>query len=211
MTDSRDMLAGPEGGDGGAGPGRSTRGGRVLVVCTGNVCRSPYMERRLARGLAGTGVVVVSAGTRALVGEGIDPGSAERLRKVGAGVDDFAATQLTAQIVADADLVLTASREHRGEVVQLHPKALRYCFTWTDFADLVHGLEPAGYGRPGPDQTWVSHVAAVAAARRGTIPPRPREESDILDPYGRAPEEFYLMAEQIEEGLAPIVAVLTPR
>ena len=211
MTDSRDMLAGPESGDGGAGPGRSTQGGRVLVVCTGNVCRSPYMERRLAHALVEAGVEVVSAGTRALTGEGIDPGSVERLRRVGADVDHFTATQLTGQVAAQADLVLTASREHRGQVVQLHPKALRYCFTWADFADLVDGLDAAGIGRPGPDQTWVAHVAAVAAARRGTIPPRSKEESDILDPYGRGPEKFYLMAEQIEKSLAPIVAVLTPR
>ena len=211
MTDSRDMSPGPAGGDGATGLGWSTRGGRALIVCTGNVCRSPYMERRLARALAGTGVEVVSAGTSALTCEGIDPGSVERLRKVGAHVDHFTATQLTGQVVAQADLVLTASREHRGQVVQLHPKALRYCFTWADFADLVDGLDAAGLGRPGPDQTWVAHVAAVAAARRGTIPPRSKEEADILDPYGRGPEKFYLMAEQIEKSLAPIVAVLTPR
>ena len=49
--------------------------GSILVVCTGNVCRSPYIERRLRHELAGTGIEVTSAGTRALVGHDMDAGT----------------------------------------------------------------------------------------------------------------------------------------
>ncbi|MDN5797010.1 MAG: low molecular weight phosphatase family protein [Intrasporangium sp.] len=193
-----------------AGSEASARNGRVLVVCTGNVCRSPYMERRLAQVLEGTGVEVVSGGTAALVGQGMDPGTAHELGQVGVSVVGFVSTQVTAQRVGEADLVLTAAREHRATVAQLHAKALRYCFTWADFADLVDGLDPDGLGRPAPGQTWVSHVASLAAARRGTVPPRSKEQSDILDPYRLGSEEFSRMARQIEEDLPPIVAALSP-
>ncbi|WP_170144128.1 hypothetical protein [Calidifontibacter indicus] len=46
---------------------------RILVVCTGNICRSPYIERVLATQLAGRGYTVESAGTRALVDYPMEP------------------------------------------------------------------------------------------------------------------------------------------
>ncbi|GMA87571.1 hypothetical protein GCM10025868_28210 [Angustibacter aerolatus] len=51
---------------------------RVLVVCTGNVCRSPLVERLLRQRLGTDAVDVSSAGTQALVGEPMtDPAAAE--------------------------------------------------------------------------------------------------------------------------------------
>ncbi|HSP60467.1 MAG TPA: low molecular weight phosphatase family protein, partial [Ornithinimicrobium sp.] len=61
--------------------------GRILVVCTGNVCRSPLVERLLQDGLDerwGTGRFVVrSAGTGALVDHPMDERSAEVLTGLG--------------------------------------------------------------------------------------------------------------------------------
>lgn len=184
--------------------------GRVLVVCTGNVCRSPYVERRLAQLLAGTGLTVTSAGTGALVGEPVDQSVARLLERVGASAVGFAARQLTPQLVAEADLVLAATREHRSHVVQMHPKALSYCFTIGDFADMVGGLDGAGAGIPEPNTSWAAHVAKLAAARRGTIAPRSGDESDIPDPFRQGPGVFERMARSIEAGLPAIVAALTP-
>lgn len=189
------------------------RGGAILVVCTGNVCRSPYIERRLTQLLHGTGTRVNSAGTGALVGSRIDPGSVAELRERGADPDPFEARQVTAQMVADADLVLTAARSHRAEVARLLPRSMAYCFTLGDFSDLVADVDAdllAEFGDPEPGSTWAGHVAAFAAARRGTIPPRPREESDIPDPYGQGRPAFARMAREVERVLPAVSAVLTP-
>src|SRR5690606_41368685 len=44
----------------------------LLIVCTGNVCRSPAIERLFRSAFAeGSGITVHSAGTGALVGEPI--------------------------------------------------------------------------------------------------------------------------------------------
>ena len=51
----------------------------ILVVCTGNVCRSPAAERLLASKLGST-VQVASAGTHALVGQPISEPMAALLR-----------------------------------------------------------------------------------------------------------------------------------
>lgn len=192
------------------GQGHTTSRGRILVVCTGNVCRSPYIERRLTQSLAHVGVDVASAGTIAMVGSGMDPLSEIALRNVGGDPRGFTASDLTAQEVAGADLVLTATRTHRGHVARMHPRSMSYCFTLGDFRDLVDGLDHHAVGAPDPGTSWVAHVTRAAAARRGLVAPRAAEHADIVDPYGREEATFAQMAEQIERELPPIIAALTP-
>jgi protein-tyrosine phosphatase len=194
----------------------AARAGRVLVVCTGNVCRSPYVERRLAQLLAGTGLEVSSAGTRALVGAPIEPGSVALLEQVGADTAGFASRQLTPALLADADLVVTATQRHRSDAVALNPRVLRHTFTLGELADLLADTDlravaeearAAGSGgTPGEDRTpWVLRVARAARHRRGFVRARAAGESDIPDPYGRGTEAYALMGRAIEE-LLPVVA-----
>jgi protein-tyrosine-phosphatase len=127
---------------------------RILVVCVGNLCRSPLAERLIrarldaALGSAADRFTVGSAGTEAAVGEPMAPRAAEVARDLGADPDGCTARQLTAELVADADLVLAAGREQRAEVVRLHPPAHRYAFTLLEFARLVAAPNPAA-GHPG--------------------------------------------------------------
>ena len=109
-------------------PGRPFR---VLYVCTGNICRSAVAERLLRRDLAARLgsrselVQVESAGVRGLVGEPIDADSAAALTALGGNPDGFAARRLDAELVQGADLVITANRKHRANVVRLDPSAAR--------------------------------------------------------------------------------------
>src|SRR5215204_6047632 len=77
----------------------------ILTVCTGNVCRSPAVERLLASKLGPT-VEVASAGTHALVGHPISEPMAALLS--GSGIEDqpFAARRLSEEMLKGADLVL---------------------------------------------------------------------------------------------------------
>jgi protein arginine phosphatase len=87
----------------------------VLFVCTGNICRSP-MAAAIARDLlarAGrTDVVVSSAGAYALVGEGATDDAMATAEEHGLNLDEHRARQLTAELVADADLVVGMQRAH---------------------------------------------------------------------------------------------------
>jgi protein-tyrosine phosphatase len=106
-----------------------TTGGSVLVVCTGNVCRSPFLQLALQRELdarrpdGAVGITVTSAGTGALAGRPMDERAAAQATARGLDPQTFLARQLTPAMVAGADLVLTATRRHRGEVATLHPRA----------------------------------------------------------------------------------------
>ena len=178
-----------------------TGAGQLLVVCTGNVCRSPYIERLLGAALAPYGVEVSSAGTDALVGQPMDDGSAQLLERAGVSAGGFTARQLTPTLARSADLVLTATRDHRRQVVRMAPKALRHTHAIVDFSDLLAGgdLEPAGEG------SFVAQLAAGAAARRNEIQVRDADESGIVDPYRRSPDVFDQMAAQVGHVLPPII------
>ncbi len=187
--------------------------GRVLVICTGNVCRSPYLERRLRQLLGGQDVHVESAGTRALVGADIEPGSTVSLEAVGADITGFASRQLAATMLDGADIVITVTQKHRADAVALHPRALRKTFTLGELADLVRDADLAHapeVSAAEPETPWAAIVAEVARGRRGLNPARTAAESDISDPYGRGSAAYALMSTEIESQLPVVVAALTP-
>ena len=204
------------GSDGSEGSARSAR---ILVVCTGNICRSPIIERYLTRHLNerwhGEGAMLVaSAGTSALVGSPMDDRAAEMAHSLGLDTEGFTARALTVEAIAAADVILTATRQHRGTVVSMYPKALRSCFAVRDFAAMLVDLPDdrgpiAGAGDGGDDaRRRVRRVVAAAAARRGFSPPLAPDDADIVDPYRRSDEVYAEMFGQIVGAMPGIVAAL---
>ena len=182
-------------------------GGEILVICTGNVCRSPFIERRLRQLLGSTAIVVSSAGTEALVGAPMDEQAAAQLTATGGDPAGFVARQLEPELIARADLVLTATRRHRGAVAVMSPGALRCTFALGDFADLVGGLSRDDLDDEAPDER-VRQVAELAARRRSAVAPRAATAVDIVDPYGRPNGVFVSMGRHVSELLPPAVRVL---
>jgi protein-tyrosine phosphatase len=170
---------------------------RVLFVCIGNVCRSPLGQHLLAARLPAEQFEVSSAGVGALVGEPMNAEAALHLEPHGITADGFAARQLTADIVADSDLILTATRAIRSRLLEDSPRALRRTFTVLEFAAL---LDTVPNGEP-------AEVVAGAAEQRSRAV---LGDYDIPDPYGRgesahrlAAEEMLAAVERIAKGLAP--------
>lgn len=177
------------------------------MVCTGNVCRSPFIERLLQAQLPAS-VEVSSAGTGALVGHPIDPGSLAQLERLGVVSGPFAARQLTPDLISTADLVVTATRDHRAAVARLQPRAMSITFTLGDLADLAQGMQERPDDDPATTAPGVARVVELVAARRGIVPPRPAREVDIIDPFRREDAVFAAMAEQVLAVLPPVVGLL---
>ena len=154
---------------------------RILIVCTGNICRSPLAEQLLRENLRNAGIdaVVTSAGTHAMTGSAMTPEAAALSTQYGASNTDHVARQLTEQLIADADLVLTATRDHRRDVVILLPKATRYTFTLNQFARLVAPAEAEDFAAD--DQTGLDSIFRP----RGE-PARPAAPASSDAPAGRA-------------------------
>ena len=188
---------------------------RILIVCTGNICRSPFIERLLQRRLdehrpgSEHGIQVRSAGTSAMTGWSMDEQAAAQLVAHGGDPAGFTARDLTAELIAESDLVLTATRAHRGRVATMYPKALRQVFTFADFADLVAGIDGLTARLTTMDpRAWVREVTEKAAASRGLKPPLEPAQADIVDPFGSEDEVFATMAQQVVASMPAVVRAL---
>lgn len=95
----------------------------ILVVCIGNICRSPTAENLLREALSDRGVVVSSAGIGALVDKPIDPQAEEILRARGHQPHEHRARQLTREMLREADLVLVMERPHIEHIQRMAPEA----------------------------------------------------------------------------------------
>jgi protein-tyrosine phosphatase len=148
---------------------------------------------------------VHSAGTYGLEGYAIEPGAARELTSLGIDSAAFRARRVTADLVRDADLVLTATREHRGAVVTLEPKALARTYTMREFARLLAHVEPPAEGAPADRARAI--VAAVAAARSRYPAAHPKDD-DVADPYGRGDAAYAQAMQDITEALRRPLEVL---
>ncbi|MBB3229548.1 low molecular weight protein-tyrosine-phosphatase [Halomonas stenophila] len=95
---------------------------RILVLCTGNICRSPVAGALLAARLPNK--QIETAGLNALVGQGVEPKARRLAEAEGLDVSGHEARQLTSEILQGADLVLVMSAGQRLVVSQMDPAAL---------------------------------------------------------------------------------------
>lgn len=100
----------------------------ILVVCYGNICRSPMAEVLLQaavdRRLGGRGAVVVtSAGTHAYEGNPASRLGVEAMSSRGLDLRRHRSRPVTKALVRRADRVVCMTREHRDSVLQLVPEA----------------------------------------------------------------------------------------
>lgn len=95
----------------------------ILVVCVGNICRSPMGEFLLKQraDAAGATVTVASAGLGALVGHGADPFAVEVMNEHGVDIATHRAQQLTAELVKQHELILVMERWQQKEIEHLYP------------------------------------------------------------------------------------------
>jgi protein-tyrosine-phosphatase len=96
---------------------------QVLVVCTGNTCRSPLGEVLLRAHLAAdprlAGVTVASAGTNAATGAPASEGSYLVALERGLDLSAHRATLLTREMVSAADLILVMGGSHARAVLAM--------------------------------------------------------------------------------------------
>lgn len=175
----------------------------VLLVCTGNTCRSPMAEVLLRRALADRGVParVCSAGLLA----GGQPAAAEAVQAMAARGLDLAGHQshrITTEDVRGADLVLGMAREHVRDVVVLEPAAWPRTFT---VKELVR--RGAHLGPRAPDEPWGSWLARLHADRSRSDLLGQSAQDDVADPVG-APLAEYLETAQLLEGAFAVLAAL---
>jgi protein-tyrosine phosphatase len=91
----------------------------ILVICEGNICRSPMAEGVLAAALPETRVI--SAGLNALVGSPADRAAVRLMRLRGIDISAHRAVQINRDMCLRAELVLVMSMDQRKQVEQDYP------------------------------------------------------------------------------------------
>src|SRR5690625_3439597 len=184
---------------------------RILTICTGNICRSPFAAKLLAAKLDRAQFKVASAGTSAMLGDPMQ----DTMHRIAMDMgmrwnDEHRARALTQGLVGQADLILGMEREHRSEAAKLQASAARRAFTLLEFAHIVSSI----------DEEHLKHLlclngdsptaASDAATRRPGVVPRlnPDRLYDLQDPYGRSQQVYERSAAHIEQAVDQIVSFL---
>jgi len=197
----------------------------ILLVCTGNICRSPLAEQLLTstlrRSLAdGFGaaradalmdqVAITSAGTSAREGSPMTPEALAQSERLGSGGRSHLAHRLTADDVRAAGLILALSSEHRKAVATLDPFAARRAFTLVEFARLLAAPNMLDCLVAHADDEYAATLGAlvsVIAASRGYVsPPARSTDLDVTDPYGRSARVYAQVASVIGDATTAIAA-----
>lgn len=191
---------------------------RILHVSTGNVCRSPITERLTRHALIdrlgdplGGGVVVESAGTWGHEGAPMESNAETVLADFGADASGFTGRELLDDHVIRADLVLTATRDHRAQVISMGHSAGLRTFTLKEFTRLVRAIDPATLPDPldgGVVERARALVRAAAALRGWRLAPS-ADADEVYDPYGAPLPFFRSIGDEIHEALDPVVTALT--
>lgn len=105
----------------------------VLVVCIGNICRSPMAEGLVAAELPG--IQISSAGLQALAGQRADPIACELMDSRGISLEKHRARQLNLDMCQRADLILVMDREQRRTVQERYLFAAGKVFRLCEFSD----------------------------------------------------------------------------
>ena len=111
----------------------------IVLVCTGNTCRSPMAETLLREQLrkkfgCEDAVRVLSAGVAASQGSGASPQAIEVMGKRGLDLTGHSTRGLDDAVMNVADLVLTMTRGHRAAILA----------AWPDMQDRVFTLRRDG-------------------------------------------------------------------
>lgn len=121
---------------------------KILIVCIGNICRSPTAEYLLRERLRASKTVVESAGLAALVDCPIEATAGELLLARGIDASAHRARQLDAAAIANADLILVMERSHLVALSKRSPQAVGRTFLLGKWHGDREVPDPYRQGRP---------------------------------------------------------------
>lgn len=172
---------------------------KVLMVCTGNICRSPMAEVMLRAEVAARGcddIEVSSAGTWAGFGHPAQPEAREVVRNRGIDLDGHRSRPVDPQELADADLVVAMTSVHARELRQLSDQVGTKMVLMKEFVEMQ--VDEC------PSSELDDRLKTLLAGKR----PSSRRALDLDDPMGLPVFAYERAATEIEEGVRRLADLL---
>jgi protein-tyrosine-phosphatase len=170
----------------------------ILVVCTGNICRSPIAEGllrdALQRRFGAAAPEISSAGTSGLEGSEAMPESVLAAQELGVDISGHLGRRLTDEMAEASDLLLCMASNH-SDVLTFEFGLGARSFTLKELVRLLESL-PARDAGGGPEGLVERVDAAQEARAHGAVPPS--RDNDIADPLGQPIEAYRAIAWEIE-------------
>jgi protein-tyrosine phosphatase len=177
-----------------------------VVLCTGNVCRSPMAEAVLRHRLEQREVDarVSSAGS---VSAGRPPTDEviEVMRSRRLDVSGHTSRVMTAAQLEAADLIVAMARVHVRDAVVLAPGTFDRCFTLKELVRLGSEVGPRGV-----DEQLADWLARVGEGRQRSAMLGDSEVDDVGDPMGRRYGVFKKTAATIDSLVGRLVELAFP-
>ncbi|KNC67748.1 low molecular weight protein-tyrosine-phosphatase [Pseudoalteromonas ardens] len=95
----------------------------VLMVCAGNICRSPTAEYVLRNKLKDRDIKVASAGLTALVDKPADPMAKELASQNGIDMSAHKGQQVSSSLIAQNSVILVMEQRHLEDLCSRYPQA----------------------------------------------------------------------------------------
>ena len=171
----------------------------VLVICTGNICRSPMAEAFINQraGEAGIGISATSAGFL-LDGEPAAADTVAAMEELGIDLSRHRSRRVTPEMVTAADLVITMERTHARSLALEVPGS----------AEKIHTIGAAVAGLASPaDEPIRDRITRLGRERPAEVL-LGRGTDEVEDPYGRPSRFHRRTAQHLDRLTSELVEVL---
>jgi protein-tyrosine-phosphatase len=174
---------------------------KVLMVCTGNLCRSPMAEGlfRHAVSQRDCDIEVSSVGTWAYQGDHATSEAIDVLRERGIDLSGHRSQAMDQRALEEADVIVAMTSVHRKEILKVDRGAEKKIVLMKELVELA--LEGDL-----PDSTEARIDRLLGAAR-----PEWRRALDLDDPMGKPVGAYERTADHIEMGIEVLVEALCAR